>query len=53
MVKLKEPLYAVPPGEVYPRWYAAGERVDGRLEEVAREMKIADVPRRRPANAVS
>jgi len=38
MPKLTKAIRAVPPGEVYPRTFAAGEQVEGRVAEVAEAM---------------
>lgn len=47
MAKLKESFFAVPDGEIYPRWFEAGEEVFGDLERLARiDGKLAE-PRRK------
>ena len=43
MAVLKEDLFAVAPGEIYPRWFMAGEVVSGDIEAAARAQgKVAD-----------
>lgn len=42
MAKLKERIFAVPDGEIHPRWFEAGEEVSGGVEAAAlAEGKIA------------
>jgi len=38
MPKLKERVYAVSPGEVYPQWFEAGEECPAWLEVIAEEL---------------
>jgi hypothetical protein len=57
MPRLTEDLFAVPDGEIYPRWFRAGEVVTGDVEQAARSRGIleqantAKRPRRRKAMA--
>lgn len=41
-VKVTRPFKCVPPGEVYPKLYAEGEIVDGRVAEVALSFKAGE-----------
>jgi len=49
MPKLTKSIKAVPPGEVYPRTFEAGEEVEGRLAEVAEQLGALEkaAPRRK------
>ncbi len=47
MVKLTKDLFAVRPGEVHPEVVPKGEEVDGRLEEIAKQVGAAEVPQRK------
>jgi hypothetical protein len=38
MPKLTKSIKAVPPGEVYPRTFEAGEEVEGRVAEIAEQL---------------
>lgn len=40
MAKLKEDFYAVPNGEIYPRWFRAGDDVTGEVEAAARSCNL-------------
>ena len=40
---------AVRPGDVHPTWVEAGERVDGRLEEIARQLGALETKARKAA----
>lgn len=42
MPKLTERLFAVPDGEIYPRWFEAGEEVTGQVERSARNRGIVE-----------
>lgn len=48
MAKLTERLYAVPDGEIYPRWFEAGEEVTGDVERSARSRGIIEEPKAAP-----
>lgn len=48
MAKLTERLYAVPDGEIYPRWFEAGEEVAGDVERSARSRGIIQEPKSPP-----
>lgn len=37
MAKLKERFFAVPDGEIYPRWFEVGEEISGGVAAAARE----------------
>jgi hypothetical protein len=37
MAKLIKPLFAVPDGEIHPRWFQAGEDVTGNVERAAKD----------------
>lgn len=47
MAKLTERLYAVPDGEIYPRWFEAGEEVTGQVERAAQSRGILEQPKPR------
>jgi len=47
MPKLTKTIQAVPPGEVYPRTFEAGEEVDGRLAEIADQLGALEKPKRK------
>jgi len=57
MPKLTEDLFAVADGEIYPRWFKAGEDVSGDVERAARSRGILEVeapktaPRRKAMKA--
>lgn len=51
MAKLKERFHAVPDGEIYPRWFEAGEEVSGAVADAARECGLLDD--KKPARAPS
>lgn len=42
MPKLLEDLYAVPDGEIYPKWFRAGEDVTGDVAKAARSRGILE-----------
>lgn len=42
MAKLKERIFAVPDGAIYPRWIEAGEDVTGSLEVSARNRGLIE-----------
>jgi len=44
MPKLTKAIRAVPPGEVYPRTFEAGEEVEGRVADVAEAMGALEKP---------
>ena len=48
MPKLTKSMTAVPPGEVYPRVFEAGEEVDGRIAEIAEQMGALEQPKSAP-----
>ena len=48
MAKLTERLFAVPDGEIYPRWFEAGEEVTGEVERSARSRGILEQPKAAP-----
>ncbi|WP_196774284.1 hypothetical protein [Rhodovulum sp. MB263] len=45
-MKLTKPLFAAPPGEIYPREIPAGEQCPAALEQAAREAGALDEGRR-------
>lgn len=49
MPKLTKSIQAVPPGEIYPRTFEAGEDVDGRVAEIAEQLGALEkaAPRRK------
>ena len=50
MPKLTEDLWAVPDGEVHPRWFRAGDEVTGEVAVAAAEQgKIAQPKKKAPA----
>lgn len=49
MPKLTEDIFIVPDGEIYPRWFRAGEEVAGNVEEAARARGILAEKRKRKA----
>lgn len=51
MPKLTKTIQAVPPGEVYPRTFEAGEEVGGRVAEVAEAMGALEKPKRKAMKA--
>jgi len=53
MPKLTKAIHAVPPGEVYPRRFEAGEEVDGRVAEIAEAMGALEkaAPKRKAMKA--
>lgn len=48
MPKLTKSFRAVPPGEVYPRKFEAGEEVEGRLAEIAEQLGALEQPKPAP-----
>jgi hypothetical protein len=51
MATLSADIFAVPDGEVYPRWFRSGEAVTGAVAEAAKAQgKLAQTPRRAPRN---
>lgn len=42
-MKLTKPLYGVPLGEVYPRWFAAGDDCPENLIEAAKSIEAVEV----------
>lgn len=40
MPQLTEPFFAVPDGEIYPKWFEAGEYVTGQVAIAAEELGI-------------
>lgn len=51
MPKLTKTIRAVPPGEVYPRTFEAGEEVSGRVAEIAEAMGALEKPKRKAMSA--
>lgn len=51
MAKLTERLYAVPDGEIYPRWFEVGEDVTGDVEKAARSRGIVEAPKKQGRKA--
>ena len=49
MAVVSKAFFAVRPGDVYPTWVEAGEQVDGRLEEIARQLGALDRKARKAA----
>lgn len=49
MAKLTEDLFAVSDGEIYPRWFKAGEEVSGGVERSARSRGILEQPKQKRA----
>ena len=47
MVKLNKDLFAVRPGNIHPEVIPKGEEVDGRLEEIAKEVGAVESPQRK------
>ncbi len=47
MVKLTKDLFAVRPGKIHPEVIPKGEEVDGRLEEIARQVGAVQSPQRK------
>lgn len=45
MPKLTKSIRVVPPGEIYPRVFAAGDEVDGRVAEVAEQLGAIEKPK--------
>jgi hypothetical protein len=48
MAKLKKRIFAVPDGEIHPRWFEVGEDVSGSVEQAAKAQGALDV--RKPRN---
>jgi hypothetical protein len=50
MARLTKPLLGVAHGEIYPRWYQAGDECPPELEQAAREIGALDdaAPARKP-----
>lgn len=47
MPKLKEDIFAVPDGAIYPQWFRAGEEVIGCVAVAAKELgKLQDEPKK-------
>lgn len=42
MAKFKAPFFAVPPREIYPRWYEAGEDCPADYEDAARMLGVLE-----------
>jgi hypothetical protein len=42
MTKLTKPLFGAPQGEIYPRWFAAGDECPENLLPAARELGALD-----------
>ena len=50
MPKLSDDIFAVPDGELHPRWFKAGEDVTGSVAVAAAEQgKLSDAPAPKPA----
>jgi hypothetical protein len=51
MATLSADIFAVPDGEVHPRWFRAGEAVTGAVAEAAKAQgKLVQAQRRAPRN---
>jgi len=51
MPKLTKAIRVVPPGEVYPRTFEAGEEVGGRMADVAEQLGALEKPKRKSMKA--
>lgn len=52
MPKLTEDLFAVPDGDLHPRWFRAGDEVSGAVAKAAKAQgKLADEPARKHSAA--